>query len=38
MYGLGATYKLTDDVSARLEVQRPGRDMSNYSAGISYAF
>ncbi|MGZ5200027.1 MAG: porin family protein [Telluria sp.] len=38
MYGLGASYKLTDKVSARVEVQRPGLDLTNYSAGVSYAF
>ncbi|GAB3455298.1 hypothetical protein GCM10027321_07520 [Massilia terrae] len=38
LLGVGANYKLTEKVSARIEVQRPGLDLTNYKAGISYAF
>jgi OOP family OmpA-OmpF porin len=38
LYGVGLNYKLSENVSARVEVQRPGLDLTNYSAGISYAF
>jgi opacity protein-like surface antigen len=36
--GIGLSYKLTDQISARVEAQHITRDMKNYSAGISYAF
>jgi OOP family OmpA-OmpF porin len=38
LIGLGVNYKLTSQVSARLEVQRTSRDLTNLSAGVSYAF
>jgi OOP family OmpA-OmpF porin len=38
LLGLGVSYKLSDNVSARVEVQRPHPDLTNYSAGISYSF
>jgi OOP family OmpA-OmpF porin len=38
MPGVGLSYKLTEKVSARVEVQRPGRDLTNLSTGISYSF
>jgi hypothetical protein len=36
--GFGLSYKLTEKVSARVEVQRPGSRLKNLSTGISYAF
>jgi OOP family OmpA-OmpF porin len=36
--GLGVSYKLAKDVSARLEVQKLGSTTSNISAGVSYSF
>lgn len=38
LLGVGANYKLTEKVSARVEVQRPGLDLTNYKAAVSYAF
>jgi OOP family OmpA-OmpF porin len=38
LLGVGLNYKLTEKVSARVEVQRPGLDLTNYKAGVSYAF
>jgi OOP family OmpA-OmpF porin len=38
LYGVGLNYKFNEKVSARLEVQRPGDDMTNMSAGVSFAF
>lgn len=38
LLGVGLNYKLTEKVSARIEVQRPGLDLTNYKAGVSYAF
>jgi hypothetical protein len=36
--GIGLSYKLNDQISARVEAQHVTRDAKNYSAGISYAF
>lgn len=36
--GFGLSYKITEKVQARVEVQRPGRDLTNVSTGVSYAF
>lgn len=36
--GIGVSYKLTEKVSARMEVQRPGMHLTNVSTGISYSF
>jgi len=38
VYGVGLNYKLNEKVSARLELQRPGDDMTNLSAGVSFGF
>lgn len=38
LLGIGLNYKLNEKVSARVEVQRPGLDLTNYKAGVSYAF
>jgi OOP family OmpA-OmpF porin len=38
VYGVGLNYKLNEKVSTRLELQRPGDDMTNLSAGVSFAF
>lgn len=38
LLGVGLNYKLNEKVSARIEVQRPGLDLTNYKAGVSYAF
>lgn len=44
LFGLGASYQLTEKVSARAEVQMPakakgaGPHLANFSAGVSYAF
>jgi OOP family OmpA-OmpF porin len=36
--GVGLGYKLTEKVSARVEVQRPDGHLTNLSTGISYSF
>lgn len=36
--GIGLSYKLTGQVTARVEAQHLTRDLKNYSAGLSYAF
>lgn len=36
--GIGVSYAITPKFAARLELQRPGSDVSNLSAGISYQF
>jgi OOP family OmpA-OmpF porin len=38
LVGLGMSYKLTNQVSARVEIQRTSQDLTNLSAGVSYAF
>jgi OOP family OmpA-OmpF porin len=38
VYGVGLNYKFNEKVSARIVVQRPGEDMTNMSAGVSFAF
>ncbi len=38
LLGLGLNYKLSENVSTRIEVQRPGLDLTNYKVGVSYAF
>ncbi|GAB3426487.1 porin family protein [Massilia solisilvae] len=38
LLGVGASYKLTEKVSARLELQRPQSGVKNLSAGVHYAF
>jgi OOP family OmpA-OmpF porin len=36
--GIGASYKLTQNVSARVELQHPDNNVTNLSAGVSYSF
>jgi hypothetical protein len=36
--GLGLSYKVTDQITARVEAQHATRELKNYSAGVSYAF
>jgi opacity protein-like surface antigen len=36
--GIGLSYKLTNNITARVEAQRVTHDIQNYSAGVSYAF
>ncbi len=36
--GIGLGYAFTPKVAARLELQRPGSDVSNLSVGVSYQF
>jgi OOP family OmpA-OmpF porin len=36
--GIGASYKLTQKVSARVELQLPDNNSTNLSAGLSYSF
>jgi OOP family OmpA-OmpF porin len=38
VYGVGLSYKFNEKVSARMELQRPGEDMTNMSVGVGYAF
>lgn len=38
MFGIGLGYNFTDTISGRLEVQKPGSDTTNVSAGIAFAF
>jgi OmpA-OmpF porin, OOP family len=38
LYGAGVAYQFSDDISGRLEVQRPYTDVTNLSAGISFRF
>lgn len=38
LVGFGAAYNFSDDVSGRVEVQRPYSDVTNLSAGISFRF
>jgi OOP family OmpA-OmpF porin len=36
--GLGVSYKVSDNVSARVELQRPTSHLHNLSAGVAYSF
>ncbi len=38
LYGIGMGYDFTPTVTARLEVQKPSSDSSNFSAGVSFKF
>jgi OOP family OmpA-OmpF porin len=38
LYGVGAGYDFGNNISARLEFQKPTSDSSNFSVGLSYAF
>jgi len=38
LVGFGAAYNFSEDVSGRVEVQRPYTDVTNLSAGISFRF
>lgn len=38
LYGVGLGYAFTPTVSARVEVQKPTSDSTNFSAGLSFKF
>lgn len=38
LYGIGAGYAFTPTVSARIELQKPSSDSTNFSAGVSFKF
>ena len=38
LFGVGASYAITPAISARIELQRPSSDSTNFSAGIAFQF
>ena len=38
LYGIGASYAFSPTVSARIELQRPSSDSTNFSAGVAFQF
>ena len=38
LFGIGASYAITPVISARIELQRPSSDSTNFSAGVSFQF
>lgn len=38
LVGVGATYAIAPNISARAEIQRPSDDSTNFSVGVSFGF